>query len=129
MLTIVNRYRPVNLALWTIRFPVTAMISITHRVTGVLLFLLLPVLLWSLEQTLHSPESFIHWQDCFKNAAFRLFLWAALSTLFYHLIAGIRHLLMDFHLGESKQGGRCGAYIVIVVSTIAAVTLGVWLWS
>ncbi len=53
-----NDKRPVNLDLTTIKFPVTAIASITHRITGVAIFVAIPVLLWMLDRSLASPESF-----------------------------------------------------------------------
>lgn len=53
-----KKQRPVNLALLTIRFPATAVASILHRASGVLVFLLIPFLLWALDRSLASPEGF-----------------------------------------------------------------------
>ena len=55
-------------------------------------------------------------------------LWGVLSALLYHLVAGIRHLLMDAGLGESLEGGRLGAKILIVIAVVLIVLLGVWIW-
>ncbi|MCD6055057.1 MAG: succinate dehydrogenase, cytochrome b556 subunit [Gammaproteobacteria bacterium] len=120
--------RPVNLALTTLRFPITAIISILHRVSGLLLFLSLPFVLYLFQQSLASIEDFDSLQDCFQSVILRLVVWVVLSALWYHLIAGIRHLLMDWGVGESKTGGRIGARIVLVFSMAAILLTGIWLW-
>jgi len=58
----------------------------------------------------------------------KLIVWLILSMLAYHIIAGLRHLLMDAGIGESLQTGRMGSYAVIFLGVISAVLLGVWLW-
>jgi len=58
----------------------------------------------------------------------KLVTWLILSMLAYHIIAGIRHLLMDAGMGETLQAGRAGAYAVMVLGVIAAVILGVCIW-
>jgi succinate dehydrogenase / fumarate reductase cytochrome b subunit len=55
--------------------------------------------------------------------------WIALSALLYHLIAGIRHLLMDIGIGESLKGGRLTAYLVFITTTLGIILLGVWLYG
>jgi len=58
----------------------------------------------------------------------KLVLWAVLSLLTYHIIAGIRHLLMDAGIGEELESGIAGSQIVIVLGVIFAAGLGVWIW-
>jgi succinate dehydrogenase / fumarate reductase cytochrome b subunit len=123
-----NNKRPINLNLLTIRFPIPAIVSILHRVSGVFLFLLLPFLLWMFSLSLASEQSFIRLQDNLSSPFSKFLVWLVLAPLFYHLIAGVRHLLMDCHIGEELQSGRLGAKLTLIVSIIVAVLLGVWLW-
>lgn len=123
-----NDQRPVNLDLRTFRFPITAIISILHRLSGLLLCLLIPFLLWGLQTSLDSYGGFDAIHACFASMGMRMVLWLLLSALWYHLIAGIRHLLMDFGIGETKEGGRLGAWCVIVLTALAIIITGVWLW-
>lgn len=123
-----NDKRPVNLALTTLHFPITAIISILHRISGLLLFLSLPIVLYLFQQSLASIEDFDSLQDCFQSVILRLVVWAILSALWYHLIAGIRHLLMDWGVGESKTGGRIGARVVLTLAIVAILLTGMWLW-
>jgi succinate dehydrogenase / fumarate reductase cytochrome b subunit len=53
---------------------------------------------------------------------------AVLAAFIYHLVAGIRHLVMEFGIGESLEGGRKGAVLVIAFTAIGVVLAGVWLW-
>jgi len=120
--------RPVNLNLFTISFPIPAIVSILHRVSGVVLFLLIPALLALLACSLQGAEGFNRVITFFGHPLIKFFLWASLLALFYHLVAGIRHLLMDFHCGDSLSGGRLGAKLVLIITFIFALFSGIWLW-
>ncbi len=124
-----SKKQVVYLSLWQFRFPVTAIASILHRVSGVFLFLCIPALLWARQKSLSSEAGLmavITLRDCLPLA---LLLWAFLSALFYHLIAGIRHMFMDIGMGDTKSAGRMGAFAVIILSGIFAVLAGgVILW-
>ncbi|EKF74816.1 succinate dehydrogenase, cytochrome b556 subunit [Alcanivorax hongdengensis A-11-3] len=123
-----NDKRPVNLDLSTIKFPVTAIASITHRVTGVAIFLALPILLWMLDRSLASPESFADLKDLMTSPLAKLVVWAILAVLLYHLVAGIRHLIMDTGTGETLEGGRRGAKLVFIISAVLILLVGGWIW-
>ncbi|PKF46546.1 succinate dehydrogenase, cytochrome b556 subunit [Streptococcus pneumoniae] len=58
----------------------------------------------------------------------KLVSWALLSALLYHLVAGVRHLIMDSGHGETLEGGKLGSKIVIAVSAVLIVLAGVWIW-
>ena len=124
-----NDKRPVNLDLSTIKFPVTAIASITHRVTGVAIFLALPILLWMLDRSLASPESFADLKELMMTSLLvKLVVWGILSVWLYHLVAGIRHLIMDTGVGESLEGGRRGAKLAFIISAVLILLTGVWIW-
>ena len=124
-----NDKRPVNLDLSTIKFPVTAIASITHRVTGVAIFLALPILLWMLDRSLASPESFADLKELMMTSLLvKLVVLGILSVLLYHLVAGIRHLIMDTGVGESLEGGRRGAKLAFIISAVLILLVGVWIW-
>lgn len=128
-MAIVNDKRPVNLDLTTIKFPVPAIASIIHRITGMGLFFALPILLWMLDRSLASPETFADLKDLLSSQwwAF-VVVWGVVAMLTYHLVAGIKHLLMDIGIGETLEGGRKGAFIVLAVSAVLILLAGVWLW-
>ncbi|MES2674781.1 MAG: succinate dehydrogenase, cytochrome b556 subunit [Pseudomonadota bacterium] len=123
-----NKKRPVNLDITTINLPVTGVVSFLHRVTGIFLFAGMAGLLWMLDSSLDSQESFAVVRDVATNPVCKFILWAVLAGLAYHTVAGIRHLIMDFGVGESLKGGKLGARIVLVVSFALIALIGVWLW-
>ncbi|ASK34038.1 succinate dehydrogenase, cytochrome b556 subunit [Alloalcanivorax mobilis] len=123
-----NDKRPVNLDLTTIKFPVTAIASITHRVTGVAIFVALPILLWMMDRSLASPESFADFKQLMTSPLLKLVVWAILAALFYHLVAGIRHLIMDTGVGETLEGGRRGASATFIVTAVLILLAGAWIW-
>lgn len=123
-----NNNRPVNLDLTTIKFPITAIVSILHRVSGVFIFAGVAVLLWMLDSSLSSEEGFAAVQDALASPVCKFIIWAVLAGLAYHLVAGVRHLIMDCGIGESFEGGRLGAKLVLVFAVILIVLAGVWVW-
>ncbi len=126
--TSVKTKRPVYLNLFQFKFPITAIASILHRVSGVILFLVLPLFLWALQQSLNSAETFAQLHTWITKPWLKFIAWGILVALFYHLIAGVRHLLMDMHIGDSKSWGRHLSWLVIIISIGFAAFLGVCLW-
>jgi len=124
----VNKKRPVNLDISTIKLPITAFVSILHRLSGIFLFAGVGVLLWMLDASLESQEGFTAVGSLASNPICLFVLWVVLAALAYHMVAGVRHLIMDFGVGESLKGGQLGAKIVIVVAAILIVLAGVWIW-
>lgn len=122
-----NRVRPVNLNLFTIRFPLPAIVSILHRVSGVFLFLSIPILLWALDYSL-TQDGFDAMHDWRGNILTKLIIWAMLAAFLYHFVAGIRHLLSDIHIGSSLRSGRRTALMVLVFSIVLILLAGIWLW-
>ena len=120
--------RPVNLDMLSIRMPITAWASITHRATGVFLFAGIAVFLWALDASLSSPESFAQLQDTLGNPLLKVTIWAVISGLIYHSLAGVRHMIMDMGLGETMAGGVLGARIVIALSVVLILVAGIWIW-
>jgi len=120
--------RPVNLDISTIRLPLAAITSITHRISGVILFVGIGILLWMLDNSLSSRDGFNNLHETLTSPLATFIVWGVLSALAYHIVAGIKHLLMDLGFGESKEAAPRGAMIVIVVSAVLILLLGVWLW-
>jgi succinate dehydrogenase / fumarate reductase cytochrome b subunit len=100
--------RPVFLDLARIRYPVGAVASIGHRVSGVVLVLALPFALWALEHSLEASSLSLRIEG-FMRVAAALFAWAAA----HHLFAGIRHLLTDVGIGSSLSAARKSAYAAL----------------
>ena len=123
-----NKQRPVNLNLTTIKFPLPAIISILHRITGLILFFIIPIALCVLSRSLASDASFQSISEHFNHAWIKTFIWLALVALSYHLIAGLRHLLMDYGFGESLAAGRLSAKLVFIIVGLLILLIGVWIW-
>lgn len=122
---------PTNLDLRSILsyyLPLPGIVSILHRISGAVVFLLLPLLIWLLQMSLASPESYRSLQACIQHPLMKLVLWGLISGLIFHLIAGIRHLLMDTGIGETIDGAQMAAKITLAVSVVSIIGLGVWLW-
>jgi len=124
----VNKQRPKNLNLLTIRFPLPAIVSILHRISGIILFLSLPFMLWALETSLHSEEQFNALKDRLATPCFKFITWACLSAFLFHVVTGIRHLLMDLDIGVSLQGGRKSAALSLLAAFILVILAGVYVW-
>jgi len=120
--------RPINLNLLTIRFPVTAIASILHRISGFILFLLIPVFLGLFAVSLRSPQGFLVVHRSLTCPLSKLVILAVLLVLFYHLLAGIRHLLMDMGIGESLAKARFSAGFVIALTMVLTALMGMYLW-
>ena len=124
----VNKTRPVNLDISTINLPITAIVSITHRVSGVILLGGIVILMWMLDASLRSEESFAALQDMLDKPVFKLIVWAIVASVLYHLVMGVRHLLMDLGIGESLEGGRLGAKLALIVSFLLIVAAAGWIF-
>jgi len=124
----VNNKRPVNLDLFTIKQPLPAIASILHRISGIIVFVGIALLMYVLDKTLASEEGFAAVQECLDGTFVKLILWGVLSALVYHLVAGCKHLLMDIGIGETLQGARTGATLVLAVSAVLVILLGVLVW-
>ena len=120
--------RPVNLDLSTVKFPVTAIASILHRVSGVVLLGAIIVLMWMLDVSLSSQEGFDFIKELLGNVFAKLVVWAILAALAYHFVAGIRHLFMDLGCWEELRSGKASATVAIVISVVLMVLAGVWVW-
>ena len=120
--------RPKNLNLFAIKWPLAAITSIAHRISGVFIFIGVALLLYLLQLSLESETGFSMVMDLLANPLVKFITWAIVAGLLYHLIAGLKNLLMDFGIGETKQGSLRGAQLTILLSVIAIAVSGVWIW-
>lgn len=120
--------RPKNLDLYTVHFPLPAITSILHRISGVFIFAGVFVLLWLLSESLTSESGFRNVQEWLAATPVKLVVWAIVAGLLYHLIAGIKHLVMDMGFGETLEGANIAAKLVVVFSAVAIVLAGIWIW-
>lgn len=123
----VNSQRPVNLDIRTIKLPVTAYASILHRISGVILFVSLIIVLFLLDRSLSSEHSFAQVKTWMSSFVVKFIVWGMLSALIYHIVAGVRHLIMDLGYGETLQTGRLGAKLVLIIAVILIIIAGVWI--
>ena len=85
-------------------------------------------MLYLLELSLQSESGFALVQELLSNVLIKFIAWAVLAGLLYHLIAGMKHLLMDLGFGETLRGGFVGACITLALSAVAIIVAGVWIW-
>jgi len=124
----VKKQRPVNLELNTISFPPSAIASILHRVSGVIMLVLVGLLVWLLSTSLSSPEGFAKAQSVMFHPVVKFVIWGFLTALGYHLLAGLRHMVMDMGYWEELDSGNISAKAIVVLAVILSVLAGVWLW-
>ncbi|WP_318440873.1 succinate dehydrogenase cytochrome b556 subunit [Photobacterium leiognathi] len=124
----VNKPRPVNLDLQTIRFPLTAIASILHRVSGVITFVSLAILLWLLNLSLSSPDGFAAAASITDSFFVKFVLWGVLTALFYHIVLGVRHLLMDLGYFEEMDTGIASTKVSFAIVAVLAVFAGGLVW-
>ena len=127
----VKSNRPVNLSMGQVldvnlKSPV-AIASILHRLSGVIVFLLVPVLLWLLDKSLSSPEGFAQVQAIFGGFIVRFIVWVFVAGLLFHFIMGIKHLLADLGFAEELESGRLAATISLILAAIAIIASFVWI--
>ena len=125
----VNNKRPVNLDLTTIKFPIMAISSILHRISGIVLFLLFPVMIYFWEMSLKNAGTFTDLQECFAGSfCCKAILWVFGTAIIFHLLAGIRHMVMDLGFGEDVAAGRRSSAFVIIATIVLTLLLGFWIW-
>ena len=125
----VTQQRPINLDLTKFSFPLPALTSITHRVAGVILFVGIIFLICTLSSSLESAEGFAAAKKSMTTGFGSFITWGLLSALSFHFVAGIKHLLMDLGIGETKEGGFTAAVLTIIASVILIILAGVWVWA
>lgn len=103
------------------RLPLGGMVSILHRISGALLFLSLPFLLYLLEKSLASEMSFDNFRGIASHWFVKLILIALAWGYLHHFCAGVRHLFMDVHIGITKDSSRKSAAGVLIVSLLLTV--------
>ncbi|MGL4712112.1 MAG: succinate dehydrogenase cytochrome b556 subunit [Shewanella sp.] len=124
----VKKQRPVHLDLQTIRFPATAIVSILHRVSGVIMLFAVGILIWLLNSSLASAESFAGVQSLFDNFVMKFILWGIMTALAYHLLGGLRHLVMDTGRWEELSSGAASAKAVFALTVAFSIIAGIWVW-
>ena len=125
-----SRDRPVSLPLPQLfaAMPVTAVASILHRISGIALFVGALYPCYLLDLALRGGDGFARAATLIDTALGKFGLWLLLAALGYHLFAGVRHLLLDLHWGDSLAAARAGSYGVLLLSGAWAALAAAWLW-
>lgn len=121
--------RPKHLNLFKIRQPLPAVVSILHRISGALLFFPgIPLILYSLQMLLQSQQGFEALQDCLRDPVIKVALLVPIWFFLHHLCAGIRHLVLDLHVGVTLPQARMGSMLVVAAGILLTALIGAVLW-
>lgn len=124
-----RKRRPVHLNLLVIRLPLPGLVSFFHRVSGAMLFLMLPVLLWLFQTSLASPEGYADVKAMISHPLTKVFLLGLIWSYLHHFCAGLRFLLLDAGWGFDLPVARFTSKLVLFLSLSATVIAGgVLLW-
>lgn len=118
----------------TYRLPAPGWVSILHRISGVLMFVLLPLVIWLFDTSVSSEISFARFRSAFETGAggvlLKLIALALIWAYLHHFIAGVRHVWMDMsHKAVSKQFGFASAKFTLIASLVLTVILGAKLFG
>ncbi|WP_417585217.1 succinate dehydrogenase, cytochrome b556 subunit [Nitrincola sp.] len=124
-----NKKRPVNLDIQTIKLPLPGVTSILHRISGVALFFGAIFALYLLSLSLDSQSGFDAAADLLRDSFLaKLIAWGFVSALLYHLVAGIKHLIMDLGYFEELESGTLAAKVTLILGGVLVLLAGVWIW-
>lgn len=123
-----NKKRPKHLALHKIKLPLPGFVSILHRVSGVLLFFALPVLLLMLQYSLSSIVTYTRLLEVLALPLSKLALLGVLWAFLHHFCAGLRYLAIDLHYVRNLAQARNSSMAVMLVSGLLTILIGVKLW-
>ena len=121
--------RPVYLNLLAIRLPLPALISILHRASGALLFAAgIPLLLWGIQASLASPDAYAQFKTMLAHPLARLVALALAWAYIHHVLAGVRHLILDLDIGTELASARRSSAVVFVLALALTVGVAIRLW-
>ena len=119
------------------RLPAAGLVSILHRISGVLMFALMPFIIWMFDRSVSSEISFARFTSAFSQGVgifpgwfIKLVVLALIWAYLHHIIAGLRHLWMDVnHAAVTKDFGRKSAVFTLAASVLLTVVLGAKLFG
>jgi succinate dehydrogenase / fumarate reductase, cytochrome b subunit len=123
-----KKKRPLWYNLSPLSLPVPGLVSIFHRISGVLLFLGIGGFLAMLDMSLASEAGFSELRTYTAHPFLKLLLLGSLWAYLHHLCAGVRHLFLDIEIGVDLAAARASAFAVFAVSLTLTAALGAWLW-
>jgi succinate dehydrogenase / fumarate reductase cytochrome b subunit len=118
----------------TYRLPAPGWVSILHRISGVLMFVLLPLIIWLFDASVSSEISFARFRNAFQNGlagiVLKLIVLSLIWAYLHHFIAGVRHVWMDLsHKAVSKEFGGSSAKFTLIARLVLTVVLGAKLFG
>lgn len=123
-----EKKRPKFLNLFKIRLPVMGVTSIAHRISGAVMFLCIPLLIYLFNLSVKSPQDFQQAVNLLDTLYSRLILTILAWAFLHHLLAGIRFLLIDVELGTELSMARKSAWLVNVAGLVLFLLLAYVIW-
>lgn len=111
------------------RMPMAAYVSILHRISGFLLFLALPWILYLFDQSLSLESSFEYFLALMSGKFAKVVVLLLFWSYIQHFCSGIRHLIMDNHIGLDKDSARMSAVAVLIVSGLITLLVAIKLFG
>lgn len=127
-LTVKKKPRPIWFNLSPANLPAPGLVSIFHRISGLLLVLALIWLLYLLELSLDSEQGFLHVKEYLAHPLAKLAVLGLAWAFLHHFCAGIRYLLLDVHRGVELATARKTSFLVFAISLVLTLVLGAKLW-
>jgi succinate dehydrogenase / fumarate reductase cytochrome b subunit len=125
-----NDKRPVNLDLSTVSFPITAIVSILHRITAVITWVGLGFLLVLLGYALGSEQQYMSTSQVMQNNFLLQFVtWGFLTALAYYCLASAKHIIQDLGFCENFESGSVLSWGAIIIGVLFAMLAGVFVWA
>jgi succinate dehydrogenase / fumarate reductase cytochrome b subunit len=124
----VRKERPKNLDLSTVKFPITAIASILHRVSGIIVFIALAIFLLLLNCSLTSESDFIRVAGYFDNFIVEFIMWGSLTGLAYHAVFGVRHMIQDLGFWEEMDSASISAKAGFIITAVLSILAGILVW-
>lgn len=122
------RHKYLNLFTLAPKMSITAKISILHRITGFLLFLSIPFILYVLHKSLISPDFYTAFYAVATSGVIKVVYLILIFAFIYHMCAGIRFLLLDVHVGVEIKTAKKTAWVTILASIVLTIVLGALIW-
>lgn len=125
-----NKQRPVNLDLTTIKLPVMGLASILHRVSAVIIWVAAAYFLPMLYMSLESAEGFHKITSLLaENIIIQFFTWGFLTALGYYVAGGLKHIIQELGFFETLEGGRFISSFAIGMGVLMSFASGFWIWG
>ncbi len=122
-----QKRRPKYLNVMQIKLPVTGVVSIFHRVSGILMILCIPLILYLLDKSVRDASGFLWVNELIQSFGLKLVLGIVLLAVVHHLLTGIRFLLFDIDLGVTRDSARKISWFVLAIDAIVLLLIIGWI--